>query len=334
MEQPLVSIIMPVYNGEKYLRPCIESILHQTYSNWELLLIDDGSRDHSGAICDEYAKDARIRVVHKKNEGPASARNDGMAMAKGDYISFVDSDDWLEADMFEQMVAAMQSHQAEIIICGYIEEYVNRKKAVNDDGEQKCYEAHEALKKLLEGKIGSYLWSMLFQRDVVQERMFDLKCYEDHATIFKWISHASRVLAWHRAFYHYRQLEGSSIHSHNPEKENNFFLAIKERYHYIAERNLLPGWEKENRRLYLRGCIKLTKDLARILDYNQQRREVIEEVRSELKRFLPISRHELGTKNYIRLRLLLLDVDFYVRILRMSAVFSLGKQRKDRGLFH
>ena len=328
MEQPLISIIIPVYNGEKYLRPCIDSILHQTYQHWELLLIDDGSPDSSGAICDEYASDPRISVVHKENGGQASARNQGVAMAKGEYISFVDCDDWLETDMYERMVQTMHSQQAEIIICGYIEEYKSRQKKVHADGEMKVYEASEALKLVLRGKIGSYLWSMLFRREVVQELMPDLNPYEDHATIFKWISHAHRVIVLHQAFYHYRQLESSSLHSYNPKKGNHFFQAIKERYHYIADRNLLPGWESENRILYLRGCIKLTKDLARMPDYDIQLKAIIEEVREELRNFLPISRDEIGTKYYIRLKLLMMDVDVFVRILRLSSVFSKSSTKK------
>ena len=258
MEQSLISIIIPVYNGEKYLRPCIDSILHQTYKHWELLLIDDGSKDTSGAICDEYASDPRISVVHKENGGQASARNQGVAMAKGEYISFVDCDDWIEADMYESMLQTMQEQQAEIIICGYLEEYMNRQKRVRADGKMVVYDATEAVKLVLQGKIGSYLWSMLFRREVVQEQMPNLNPYEDHATIFKWISHAHRVVVLHQAFYHYRQLESSSLHTYNTRNGNHFFMAIKERYHYIAERNLLPGWETENRSLYLRGCIKLT----------------------------------------------------------------------------
>jgi glycosyltransferase involved in cell wall biosynthesis len=328
MEQPLISIIIPVYNGEKYLRPCIDSILHQTYQHWELLLIDDGSPDSSGAICDEYASDPRISVVHKENGGQASARNQGVAMAKGEYISFVDCDDWLETDMYERMVQTMHSQQAEIIICGYIEEYKSRQKKVHADGEMKVYEASEALKLVLRGKIGSYLWSMLFRREVVQELMPDLNPYEDHATIFKWISHARRVVVLHQAFYHYRQLGSSSLHSYNPKKGNHFFQAIKERYHYIADRNLLPGWESENRILYLRGCIKLTKDLARMPDYDIQLKAIIEEVREELRNFLPISRDEIGTKYYIRLKLLMMDVDVFVRILRLSSVFSKSSTKK------
>ena len=272
--------------------------------------------------------DPRISVVHKENGGQASARNQGVAMAKGEYISFVDCDDWLETDMYERMVQTMHSQQAEIIICGYIEEYKSRQKKVHADGEMKVYEASEALKLVLRGKIGSYLWSMLFRREVVQELMPDLNPYEDHATIFKWISHARRVVVLHQAFYHYRQLGSSSLHSYNPKKGNHFFQAIKERYHYIADRNLLPGWESENRILYLRGCIKLTKDLARMPDYDIQLKAIIEEVREELRNFLPISRDEIGTKYYIRLKLLMMDVDVFVRILRLSSVFSKSSTKK------
>lgn len=333
MEPSLISIIIPVYNGEKYLRPCIDSILALTYQRWELLLIDDGSSDSSGVICDEYAaNDPRITAVHKKNGGQAAARNDGVALAKGDYVSFVDCDDWLEPDMYQQMLTTMQDRQAEIIICGYTEEYATWRKHVHDDGTLRVYEATAALKMILEGRIGSYLWSMLFSRQVVQEQMPSLNPYEDHATIFKWVSHAVRVVVWNKAFYHYRQLEGSSLHAYNPKNGNHFFLAIKERYHYIADRKLLPGWERENRRLYLRGCVKLTKDLARMPQYDSQLRAIIEEVRDELRQFLPVTRSEIGTKHYIRLRLLLANVDVYVRILRASSVFSFGKRKKDKGL--
>jgi glycosyltransferase involved in cell wall biosynthesis len=297
-------------------------------------LIDDGSPDSSGAICDEYASDPRISVVHKENGGQASARNQGVAMAKGEYISFVDCDDWIEADMYESMLQTMQEQQAEIIICGYLEEYMNRQKRVRTDGKMVVYDATEAVKLVLQGKIGSYLWSMLFRREVVQEQMPNLNPYEDHATIFKWISHAHRVVVLHQAFYHYRQLESSSLHTYNTRNGNHFFMAIKERYHYIAERNLLPGWETENRSLYLRGCIKLTKDLARMPDYDVQLKAIIEEVRDELRNFLPISRKEIGTKYYIRLKLLMMDVNTFVHILRMSSLFSNGGRRKSKGLLH
>ncbi len=332
---PLISIIIPVYNGGQFLGPCIDSIVSQTYQHWQLLLIDDGSTDHSGAICDAYAqRDSRITSVHKQNGGQAAARNDGLSMATGDYVSFVDCDDWLEPDMYATMLSVLAEKQAEVVICGFIEEYTGWQKPVNADGPLIVYDAKEAVKLVLQGKLGSYLWSMLFKRSVVKEKMPDLNPYEDHATIFKWLFHARKVVVLHRAFYHYRQLQNSSLHSYDPRKGNHFFHAIKERYYYIEDGHLLPEWAYENRRLYLRGCIKLTKDLARMSSYNEQMRSIIEEVRIELRKFLPIKRQEIGLKYYIRLRLLLWDIDKYVSLLRFSSVFSFSQHKRSNKLQH
>lgn len=330
--EPLISIITPVYNGEKYLRPCLDSIINQTYQKWELLLVDDGSTDNSGNICDEYAsKDQRISVIHKKNEGPAAARNDGLEKIQGTYVSFVDCDDWLEPDMYATMLQTLEKEQSDSIICGYTEDYLDgSSKQIHTEGTLTTYDAQEAVKMLLSGKIGSYLWSMLFKREIVQEPMPNLSQYEDHATIFKWMLHAHRITLLNQAFYHYRQLPSSSIHSNNTKNGENFFQAIKERYHYIAENDLLSGWEQENRRLYLRGCIKLAKDLARKPDFDIQLKNLINEVRQELKNFQPITKRELGGKYYLRLKLLLWDIDFFVKIMRMSSAFSLSQRRKDK----
>ena len=315
--ETLITIIIPVYNGKKYLSQCIDSIVNQTYKNWELLLIDDGSTDGAELMCDEYAANSdRIRVLHKANGGQASARNEGIALAKGEYIGFVDCDDWLEPDMYATMMNTLEREQAEIIICGYTEEYAHHQKVVNGYGEQTTYDSATALRLVLQGKIGSYLWSMLFKREVVQELMPDLNPYEDHATIFKWISHAQRVVTLHRSFYHYRQLQGSSLHSFNPRNASHFFLAAKERYNYMNEHQPLPGWEAENRRLYLRGCIKQAKDLARWPVCDEPIRTIISEIAEELQRFQPVRWKEIGTKYYIRMRLLLASPRLFVSILR------------------
>ena len=333
MEHPLISIVIPVYNGEKYLPACIDSILRQTWENWELLLIDDGSTDRSGVICDEYAtKDARILVTHKKNGGQAAARNDGIAMARGEYVGFVDADDWLDANMYEEMLKEMESTSADIAICGFIEEYDGHQKIIGNDGSIKILDGTEALKRILRGEIGSYLWTMVFRKSVMLEPVMLLRRYEDHATIFKWVSHARKAVTIGKPFYHYRQLMGSSLHSVD-DQNRDYYTAIKERYHYVTEHSLLPEWEEENRRLYLRGCIKLTKDMARKEEYGPQHRMIIEEVREELKSFLPIKRRDVGLKYYIRLQVLLRNLDLYVRLLRVSSVFSLKKKTRNSHLF-
>ena len=118
----LISIITPVYNSEKFLKKCIDSILNQTYSNFELILVDDGSVDKSPQICDEYArKDSRIVVIHQKNQGQAAARNKALDICKGDYISFIDSDDYVNPQMLEILMYTMQQSEADIAVCDYVQ---------------------------------------------------------------------------------------------------------------------------------------------------------------------------------------------------------------------
>ena len=112
----LISVIVPVYNVEKYLPRCIESILRQTYPHFELILVDDGSLNKSGAICDRYAKkDARVKVIHKENAGISTARNAGVDMAQGEYISFVDSDDWVREDYLEKLLTPMLQYDVQMV---------------------------------------------------------------------------------------------------------------------------------------------------------------------------------------------------------------------------
>ena len=120
----LISIIVPVYNVEQYLRKCIESIKNQTYTNIEIIIVDDGSTDNSGAICDELKQtDNRIQVLHKKNGGLSDARNAGLKIAKGEFVGFVDSDDYIKEDMFETLYKLNKEHHSDIAIVSYYELY-------------------------------------------------------------------------------------------------------------------------------------------------------------------------------------------------------------------
>ena len=115
-----LSIIVPVYNVEKYLEDCVESLLNQTYQNYEIILVDDGSTDTSGQICDEYSGDSRIHVIHKANEGAGAARNTGIEIATGDYITFIDSDDYIAGCYLERMVQTAEQTGSDIVQCGYL----------------------------------------------------------------------------------------------------------------------------------------------------------------------------------------------------------------------
>lgn len=168
VKEKLVSIIVAVYNIEEYLQRCVDSILAQTYRNLEIILVDDGATDSSGRICDEYAqKDERIQVIHKKNGGLSDARNAGMDVAKGDYIGFVDGDDWIEPDMYRAMVTACEREQAQIAACRY--KQITKSGIVDASaGNSVSLSKTEALEIYVCGDerylIYNSVWSKLFQQ--------------------------------------------------------------------------------------------------------------------------------------------------------------------------
>ena len=232
MEQTsnLISVIVPVYNVEKYLSRCLDSIINQTYKNLEIILIDDGSPDNSGKICDEYAKqDSRIKVIHKENGGVSSARNVGLENATGDYITFVDSDDWIEVDMYECMLAQNQDVNYDIIKCSHIFEYVNKK--TNSDFIyknsiliEKEQEKEEFIELVLEGKVMPSLWSMLIKRNKINELSLEfnesLIIGEDFIFTLELFFFVNSIYIYNKHLYHYFIHEESAMNSATKNLKN------------------------------------------------------------------------------------------------------------------
>ena len=206
-EKPLISVIVPVYNVEKYLRRCLDSILVQTYSNIEILLIDDGSTDQSGKICDEFAKlDSRVRVFHKENGGVSTARNLGIEQAKGEYITFIDSDDYADEELISYLYGLIKYANAEISICCanteilvcaadlYNEETIKFYAGTND-GKKEVLTVHESIKRLLYEQ-GFFVspWAKLYKKLLFLGIKYpEGKLYEDTAATYKLILKAERV---------------------------------------------------------------------------------------------------------------------------------------------
>lgn len=157
-----LTIIVPVYNVADCVQRCLESIAKQTYADFECLVIDDGSPDNSGVLCDEFAKnDPRFRVIHQENKGLSGARNTALAMAKGDLVAFVDSDDWVEPTMYERMITLLDENNADIVMCDYLSERGNM-QALSETGIQ-IYTGHEFTEKILKDEYGSQLWKFLYK---------------------------------------------------------------------------------------------------------------------------------------------------------------------------
>ncbi len=200
----MISIIVPIYKVESYLRQCVESILNQTYREIEVLLIDDGSPDRCGEICDEYArKDQRIRVFHTENQGISAARNLGLHEAKGEFIGFVDSDDWIEPDMYEVLLRGMQESETDIGVCSFWHEYANARKA--SDSSKAIYVGKESLLALVDGRLSNYVWNKLYRSTVFQAITFPCgRNYEDVASMHLILNQAKSVAVLDATKYHYR----------------------------------------------------------------------------------------------------------------------------------
>ena len=215
-ELPLISVIIPVYNVEKYLAQCIESIITQTYQNLEIILVDDGSKDSGGAICDEYAKkDDRIIVIHKENGGLSSARNVALDVAKGEWISFVDSDDWLSTEAYEEMMNALIETGADIATCGRVVEYVNRKRYKGDSGEIKVLDGRDNMMRRHNVDFGNEVWDKLYPKSFFDSgvRFTIGKKFEDIDLLFAVYQKLNKMVCVEKPLYHYRQRKGSIVHT-------------------------------------------------------------------------------------------------------------------------
>ena len=188
--QSLVSMIVPVYNTEKYIERCVESIINQTHQNLDIILVDDGSTDGSSEKCDYYAKkDQRIRVIHKKNGGQSSARNAGLDICKGAYISFVDSDDWIEPDMYSTLLRELERYGASLAVCGRYDAYEGSKeksvgKTFEKDG---IFRSYDILPQMTLGVISDFsVCDKLHRRDLWENTRFpECQIYEDFAVMYK-----------------------------------------------------------------------------------------------------------------------------------------------------
>lgn len=204
----MVSIIVPVYNTEKYLHNCINSLLAQTCTDIEILLVNDGSTDTSGDICDAYAaQDARVRVIHQQNAGVSSARNAALAVARGEYIAFVDSDDWVSPDYIEDLQSAMTESGADLVACGMFAVY-SRLDTVQDKTDcTEVLEGREVYRALLcDAQVGGYLWNKLFKRELIRDGFdTDLHLSEDFLFCAKYAREVGRTVILSRKLYYYWQ---------------------------------------------------------------------------------------------------------------------------------
>ena len=213
----LISVIVPIYKVEPYLDRCVQSIVEQTYQNLEIILVDDGSPDNCPAMCDAWAaKDSRIKVIHKENGGLSDARNAGMDVAIGEYIAFVDSDDWVSADYINAMYRAIQNTGAEIAACDVVVAYGHeRQDSPDPDRPLRICSAEEAIGDILTGTgFRAVAWNKLYKSSLlIQERYPVGKYHEDEFFTYRILGKAEKLVYVDWGLYYYFQRPGSIMNS-------------------------------------------------------------------------------------------------------------------------
>ena len=213
MKKSKVSIVLPIYNVEKYLRRCIDSVINQTLREIEIILVDDGSPDDCGQICDEYCKkDERIKVIHQKNRGLSAARNSGIEIATSEYICFIDSDDYIEKDMIEYLYNNAKKYNTDITCCGFTNIYENGiNEKITTVKEKKIYSSKEALDiHLLSGYIEVVAWNKLYKLELFANiRYPEGLLYEDMLTTYKLLDISNNILLLPDSKYYYCKRKNS-----------------------------------------------------------------------------------------------------------------------------
>lgn len=231
-----ISIIIPVFNSKKYLKRCLDSVSKQTFADFEVILIDDGSEDSSGRICDEYAKkDKRFHVIHQANQGQAAARNVGIGLANGKWIHFVDSDDCIHPQMLEILLRAVEMGNADMSMCEFVVDKEVPKSFWNlmniEDDYTVMPVCENCLKNILENGNQKYwvVWGKLIRREIVQSQLFEEgRIFEDTAVIYKWMYESKRIADINRSLYFYYINDTGTTKKTFSEKHLDRYWALEE----------------------------------------------------------------------------------------------------------
>lgn len=275
-----ISVVIPIYNISEQLHKCIDSALKQTYKQLEIILVDDGSTDNSGKICDEYSKkDARIKVIHKKNGGLSDARNVGISKSHGKYIFLLDGDDYIEFDCIEYLFNIMQKEKSDIACCGYVKFFENQKpKAKN--GSYKSFTKIDALERLMYQKnITTSAWGKLYKKELFQDIQYPKGAIcEDLPTTYRLFSKSKRITISNAKKYFYLQRPNSIIHSSFNLKRYDAYSFAKEETKFIQE-----NYPKIIKSAQARECMEAIYIISAMTKEKEKYREQYNEMAKVIK---------------------------------------------------
>lgn len=308
--EPLISIIVPIYNVEKYLLRCVDSLIKQTYKNIEILLINDGSTDNCKKICEKLQeKYENIIAFDKKNGGLSDARNYGIKNAKGEYICFIDSDDYIDSKMVEILYNAIKETESDIAIVDYIMLEENEKAKNNEEINNKLidyyvFNSKLAIKELFkENSFGNYAWNKLYKRSLFEEIKFPVgKMMEDLGTTYLLFDNSYKIVYKKIPLYYYIQRNGSILHNKNLQLDFDKTELALERYEYILKK--YPDIEENKKFIY-----NLLIENYHIIFYNE---ELINKAKKIIKKFRISILSKLKLKNKIKYIMISLNEQMYI----------------------
>ena len=319
---PRISVVVPVYRVEDYLGACLNSISKQTFGDYELILVDDGSPDRCGEMCERYAgTHTNVKVLHQKNAGLSAARNSGVKLAEGEFITFIDSDDVVAPSYLEYLYSLIKKYHADVSIAARVKFYGDVPQSFPDHSETDfSIEPAVALEKMCYGKYSICAWGKLYRRDLVEKFPYPVgMLFEDIATTHKIIGAAQKVAYGSRAVYYWRQRAQSITKQKVTEKHFDGVTAAKEQLLYMEK-----NYPQVVRAAQARVAMKCIDFAYHLLESNNKDRMLFQKARAEIK---PILWTVLNDKNIvpsIKIRSLGLAAGYYPYLL-LSRIYLLKK---------
>lgn len=297
MSDPLISVIVPVYNVENYIIDSVDSVLNQSYKNLEVLIVDDGSTDNTGKICDEYAaKDSRVKVFHVENGGAAYARNVALDHMTGEFVAFVDGDDYLNKLYLEILYNDIVKMSADISTCGFTEIPPDGMGICSNIGPTELFCKKAAIGELLyQVKIDSAMWSKMFRSSLFSDIRFPVgNIYEDIAIIYKLFEKAHRVSHnTYSGYYYFIRTSGTTLHKFSPKKMD-LIDTLDEMSEYLNER--FPELKKAIASRVVRGNFHIYLQIPRAWKYRKYRKRIEKNIRQLRFTVLTDDKSRTGTK--------------------------------------
>ncbi|ETP67656.1 hypothetical protein G159_16280 [Planococcus glaciei CHR43] len=321
LNKPLISVMVAIYNAEKYLEKCIESIINQTYGNLEIILINDGSTDNSGKICEEYKKkDNRIIVIHKENKGLSDTRNVGLQIATGDFLGFVDSDDWIMPEMYEKLMAICIKYDAEISQC---ESFTDIKEITKDEKlKVSIMERKEYMPLILTDAMPSQVWRNIYKKDLFENIKFPKDYSVQDMMIFHLVANkANKIVKTNEKLYYYFATRTDNISNNKKGLFKGTMcraLAFSDRY--IFSLKLYPEakdvlLKKAVRFIIASFCRETKRDTEKYKEEMKQLYEFLRSYRLEIKESKSISLLEK-----ISVEMILLNKSFFVTVCKVLRI--------------